>query len=149
MEWIYVATAAIAVIATTIDILMIKVPARIRWVRRGFFFVLAVFFYITSSLLMLDLHARVTGYFIAVLLTCFSLWRQGLATWGVVAGLSATRVWNAISIIELAQDDKRENIYLEAYVGSIRVSRLRFRRSQTDITAFLQTHAPMVKVRVN
>lgn len=147
MDWIYIATAIVAVIVTGIAAFMVQVPSKIRWFRRGFFLLVAAAFLIASIAMPLNTHAKVTGYFIAVLMACFGLWRQGLTNWGIIAGLGATRVWGTITTVELTHDDKHDVTVLEAFVGSIRVSRLRFSQSQAALGEFIKNKAPNTKLQ--
>ncbi len=148
IEWLYIITAVVAVIVTLIGAINVRVPARARWIRRSFFLLIAAVFLVVSITLPIGQHAKIIGYFITVLMLCFALWRQGLTKWGVIAGLGATRIWDAITVIDLTTKADKGVVLLEAYVGSIRVNRLTFKQDQAELVAFIQQHAPKTKISI-
>jgi hypothetical protein len=148
MDWIYVITAVVAIVITVAVGIMVRMPSRIRWFRRVFFLVVAALFLAAALLMPLNMHAKITGYFIAVLMGCFGLWRQGFTNWGIIAGLGATRVWGAITLIEVSANLTKHTTLVEAFVGSIRVSRLTFNQSATELAGFIEQVSPNTKVKI-
>lgn len=138
LDWVYMLVLAVSVVATIAVAISVQIPARVSWVRLTFFLVVALFAILVTLKYAVTLHARMTGIFITGMMLVFAGWRKGLATWAVVAGLGSVRIWSALTKVEVVPG--KNDTVVESYVGSIRVSRLRFKRSAEELGAYLQQH---------
>ena len=138
LDWTYMLVLAVAIVVTLFVASTIKIPARISWVRVIFFLAIAAVTTFVTVQYAGSLHTRMTGIFIAGMMLVFGFWRKGLATWAVVAGLGSIRIWSALTKADVIVN--KNGTVVEAFVGSIRVSRLHFNRSADELGRFLEQH---------
>lgn len=138
LDWGYLLVLLLAIAATVFVTVTIKIAARPNWGRIAFFTVIAVAAVVVTVQYANDLHTRVTGVFIAGMMLVFAFWRKGLATWAIVAGLGSIRIWSALTKAEVVVT--KNDTIVEAYVGTIRVSRLHFHRDPDELSSFLNQH---------
>lgn len=144
VDWLYVAVFAVAAIATIAVWLTVKVPARRHWWRIAAYLAVAAAAAGVTLFVAASTQMRVMGAFIAGMMLIFATWRQGLANWAIVAGLGSVRIWSAITKIELHQQGQWTQ--LEAFVGSIRVSRLQFKQPVAELRAYIAQHMPATAI---
>lgn len=138
LDWTYMLVLAVAVVVTIFVATTVKIASRISWVRVIFFLVIALAAAFVTWQYAGSLHTRMTGIFIAGMMLVFVFWRKGLATWAVIAGLGSIRIWSALTKADVVVG--KNDTVVEAYVGTIRVSRLRFHQSADELGHFLEQH---------
>ncbi|WDF81870.1 hypothetical protein PQ472_08015 [Lacticaseibacillus pabuli] len=146
IDWLYVLVWVVAAVVTVVAGVSVKMPAiGSRW-RRGFYLAVALLIGLMTLMFAHTTQARVIGCFIAGMMLIFVFWRQGLSEWAIIAGLGSTRIWGAVTKIELHRD--KDVTQLEAFVGSIRVSRLRFKQQPGDLRTYMVQYIDPKKVSV-
>lgn len=144
LDFVYIAVLLVAVIVTVAEALSIRVPARIGKFRLFGFSFLALVALVFTSMYAQGLQMRIVGYFITGMLLVFALWRKGLANWAVVAGLGSARLWSTLTRIDIAPE--KGGTVLDAFVGSIRVTRMHFKRDPDEVDSFLHTRLDAKKI---
>lgn len=146
IDWLYVLVWVVALIVTIVAGVSVKKPAiGSRW-RRGFYLAAAILITAMTFWLAHTMQARVIGCFIVGMLLIFVFWRQGLADWAIIAGLGSTRIWSAVTKVELHRD--KDLTILEAFVGSIRVSHLRFKQQPAELRDYMVQFFDSKKISV-